>query len=302
MLKPNLISVIHHIAIRTGTYEKYNLNVIEQPFSSGQSAAGIEALLRGDVDFYIGAGAEVVRANSEALAQGLGQPLVVLGGGTSGITSFVLRKDLNIHTIDDLRGKNLKIGVSSPSSIHLALFRGSLLKEGKHDPDQLGLQFIRTAASDMLPALTTKQLDGFMHSEPTTTLAIQSDIGYVFLNARRGDMGPVGKIVPTTFISANKAWLEKNPEAAERYMKAILEAGDIYEKLPKNEAVKILAEWSRQEEDIINLSHERVVASMRMSPEAAQGWWDIIADGMRIRGEISETLRMDQVFDMRYQK
>jgi hypothetical protein len=54
MLYPNLVSVIHAIAKKIGAYEKYNLQVIETPFKSGQATAGVEQLRRGSLDFYMG--------------------------------------------------------------------------------------------------------------------------------------------------------------------------------------------------------------------------------------------------------
>ena len=42
----------------------------------------------------------------------------------------------------------------------------------------------------MVPALLTGQLDGFLHSEPTTTLAIVNKSGHLFMQAAHGDMGP----------------------------------------------------------------------------------------------------------------
>ena len=43
----------------------------------------------------------------------------------------------------------------------------------------------------MVPALLTGQIDGFLHSEPTTTLAIVNKAGHLFMQAARGDMGPI---------------------------------------------------------------------------------------------------------------
>jgi len=300
MLSPNLVSVIHHIAKKTGAYEKNNLVIEERPFSSGQSAAGIEELLRGNLDVYIGAGAEVARANSEALERGQKLSIAVINGGTAGVTTLVLRKDIQARSLDELKGRPLRIAVSSPSSIHLALFRGFLLGERKLPPESLGWQFLRMAAGDMVPALVTKQIDGFLHSEPTTTLALTNDAGYVFMNARRGDMGQKARIVPVTFVSANREWTARNPEAVRRFMRALRDANEAYEKTPKTRMVAIMAEWARQETEIVMLAYDRLDPRMQMSLAAARAWWDIIGAGMRARGEISERLKFEDVFDVNF--
>ena len=64
----------------------------------------------------------------------------------------------------------------------------------------------------MLPALLTGQIDGFLHSEPTTTLAIVNNAGHLFMQAARGDMGP--NPPPATFMSSRRDYLKQNPEIA----------------------------------------------------------------------------------------
>ena len=62
MLKPNIVTVIYWIAVRTGAFEKNGIEIAENPFPSGQTAAGIEQLIRGNLDFYLGASGEVAHA------------------------------------------------------------------------------------------------------------------------------------------------------------------------------------------------------------------------------------------------
>ncbi len=300
LLSPNLVSVIHYIAQKTGAYQKNNVNVVEKKFSSGESAAGIEALIKGDLDVYIGAGAEVPRANSAALAKGQNPPLIVLDGATAGVTTLVLRNDLQAKSIDELKGKPLKIGVSSPSSIHLALFRGFLLDETKYTTESLGWQYVKVSGGDMVTALKTKQIDGFMHSEPTTSLAVKNDVGYVFMNARRGDMGKKAKILPVTFLSANAAWVKKDPEAARRYIKAMQDAGRTYDTMPKADMVAIMAEWAHQDPAIVSLAYDRLDPRMSMTADAAHAWWDVIASGMSKRGEITDKVTYGNTFDLSF--
>ena len=54
VLYPNLTTVIHAIAKKTGAYERNNLNVVETKFKSGQTVEGVEQLWRGRLDFYMG--------------------------------------------------------------------------------------------------------------------------------------------------------------------------------------------------------------------------------------------------------
>jgi ABC-type nitrate/sulfonate/bicarbonate transport system substrate-binding protein len=89
VLHPNLTTVIHAIAKRTGAYEKHNLNVIETKFKSGQTVEGVEQLWRGRLDFYMGGAPEVPRLNSRVIESGRPTPLAVVSGANPGHTSLV---------------------------------------------------------------------------------------------------------------------------------------------------------------------------------------------------------------------
>src|ERR1700726_985508 len=59
VLHPNLTTVIHEIAKRTGAYERNNLKGVETRFKSGQTVEGVEQLWRGKLDFYTGGAPEL---------------------------------------------------------------------------------------------------------------------------------------------------------------------------------------------------------------------------------------------------
>src|SRR5437764_10089084 len=86
VLKPNVVTVIYWIAVKTGAFEKNGIEVVEQPFPSGQSVAGIEQLLRGNLDIYMGAGGEAVRANSQSIVAGKPAPIAIIQGTDIGGT------------------------------------------------------------------------------------------------------------------------------------------------------------------------------------------------------------------------
>src|ERR1700719_348573 len=91
VLYPNLTTVIHAIAKKTGAYERHNLNVVETKFKSGQTVEGVEQLWRGRLDFYMGGAPEVPRLNSRLIESGRPAPLAVVSGANPGHTSLVLR-------------------------------------------------------------------------------------------------------------------------------------------------------------------------------------------------------------------
>src|SRR5258708_23393297 len=190
VLYPNLVSVIHAIAKKTGAYERHNLKVGETRCKSGQTVEGVEQLWRGNLDFYMGGAPEIPRLNSRVIEAGGAAPLAIVSGANPGHTSLVLSNKLQPKTVDELFKQPLRIAVSSLSSVHLAFFRGYLAAEKKLDLKAISWRFIGIEGSSMVPALVTNQIDGFLHSEPTTTLAIVNKAGHLFMQSPRRAMEP----------------------------------------------------------------------------------------------------------------
>ena len=130
--------------------------------------------------------------------------------------------------IDELFNQPLRIAVSSLSSVHLAFFRGYLLTEKKIALPSIGWRFLGIQAANMVPALWTGQIDGFLHSEPTTTLAIVNNSGHLFMQAARGDMGP--NPPPAKLMSSRRDYIKGHNEVARRFMRAIFDANAAYAK------------------------------------------------------------------------
>jgi ABC-type nitrate/sulfonate/bicarbonate transport system substrate-binding protein len=299
VLYPNLTTVIHAIAKKTGAYERHNLQVIETKFKSGQTVEGVEQLWRGNLDFYMGGAPEVPRLNSRLIESGGAPTLAVVSGANPGHTSLVLSNKLQPKAIDEILKQRLRIAVSSLSSVHLAFFRGYLRAEKKLELDAIGWRFIGIDAGNMLPALLTGQIDGFLHSEPTTTLAIVNKAGHLFMQAGRGDMGP--NPPPATFMSSRRDFLKNKPDVAKRFMRAIFDANEAYARAPA-EMTALVAEWSGQDDKIVAAAQERMNPTTSLSQGQAQKWWDFIGSTMVERGELSPKLKpFPDVFDLSLQ-
>src|SRR6185295_319608 len=255
MLYPNLVSVIHAIAKKIGAYEKYNLQVIEVHFKSGQATAGVEQLWRGNLDFYMGGAPEIPRLNSRFIENGGTAPLAVVSGTNPGHTSLVIANKLRPKVIDDLLGRRLRIAVSSLSSVHRAFLRGYLRVEKKVDLDKVPWRFLSVDAGNMITALITDQIDGFLHSEPTTTLAIVNKAGHLFMQAARGDMGP--NPPPNSFLTTRRSFLAQSPDVVRRFLLAIFDANRAYE-AARERMIPIMSDWSGMEERVILSAIERM--------------------------------------------
>jgi NitT/TauT family transport system substrate-binding protein len=299
VLHPNLVTVIHAIAKKIGAYERHDLNVVEVKFKSGQAVEGVEQLWRGRLDFYMGGAPEVPRLNSRLVESGRPAPLVVVSGANPGHTSLVLSAKLQPKSIDEYLRQPLRIAVSSPSSVHLAFFRGYLRVEKKIEFNAIPWRFLGIEAANMLPALLTGQIDGFLHSEPTVTLAIVNKSGHLVMQAARGDMGPSPP--PATFLSSRRDYLQQNPDIAKRFLRAIADANAAYAHAPE-EMTSVIADWSAQDDKIIRAAQDRMNPTTHLTPAQAQKWWDFIGNTMVERGELSPKLKpIADVFDLSFQ-
>jgi NitT/TauT family transport system substrate-binding protein len=299
VLHPNLTTVIHAIAKKIGAYEKHGLNVIETKFKSGQTVEGVEQLWRGRLDFYMGGAPEVPRLNSRLIEGGRPAPLAVVSGANPGHTSLVLSAKLQPKVIDEILQQPLRIAVSSLSSVHLAFFRGYLRTEKKLELDGIKWRFMGIEAANMLPALLTGQIDGFLHSEPTTTLAILNKSGHLFMQAARGDMGP--NPPPATLLSSRRDYLAQNPEIARRFLSAIADANEAYGRAPAD-MTALIAEWSGQDDKVIHAAQDRMNPTTHLTQAQAQKWWDFIGSVMVERGELSPKVKpFPDVFDLSFQ-
>ncbi len=301
MLKPNVVTVIYWIAVKTGAFEKNGLSVEEHPFPSGQSVAGVEQLLRGNLDFYIGAGGEVARANSQSMHAGKPPPLAMAPAGDKGGTNFMMRNDLKGKSFDDLKGQALRIGISSPSSTHLILFR-SFLKDKGLTTNDLKWQFITVQGPNMVPALLGGQLDGFMHDALTATIALDVKAGFLFMSAQRGDMGPVAQNLPNTMITGSRSFMAAHPDVTRRFFKAIFDASDAFEAASADDRVKIVADWTHQKPEIVRSMLQIFDPRVPRSPKPAEAWWEVDGTAMKARGEIAQQVRFEDVFDLSYLK
>ncbi len=297
MLKPNIVTAIYWIAVKTKSFQNQGLDIAENPFPSGQTAAGIEQLMRGGIDFYLGASGEVAHADSRYVEAGKPPPIALIEGGIAGGSFLVMRDDLKGKTLDQLRGQNLRIGISNPSSYHLILFRAFLRDHGQ-TTDDFAWRFLTVGGPEMLPSMVSHQLDGFMHDALTTTLALRSNIGFVFMSSDRGDMGAKAKLLPGTGVCANRDFARKNPDVTKRFAQALRDASAAYAAAPKAEMVAIMSEWSRQDPAVIDDMYERFDPRVGLTDAAAQTWWDILGSAMLARGEISPKLTLNDVFDL----
>lgn len=122
-----------------------------------------------------------------------------------------------------LRGMTLTVPAEGTSS-NLSL-RSTLVEYGL-DPDR-DLELIPTP--DATANVTTTRegrADGYMHSPPVTSIAVAEGFGQVWFSYFQGDV-PIIQGINLIQIVARTDWVEENPEAVTRFMRALWRAHDL---------------------------------------------------------------------------
>jgi NitT/TauT family transport system substrate-binding protein len=135
--------------------------------------------------------------------------------------AMVVRKDLNITKMSDLKGK--KIANQTGSSI------------GNIFVDQVGpanglkkgdFQEVRMDVNNMIAAMAAKTVDAMINVEPYNAIAEAEGLGTIIVNLSQYDPVPV-------FMAATPDFVEKQPDAIVAYLKAWLDVKKDFKDNPK---------------------------------------------------------------------
>ena len=135
--------------------------------------------------------------------------------------AMVVRKDLGIKTMADLKGK--KIANQTGSSI------------GNIFVDQVGpanglkkgdFQEVRMDVNNMIAAMAAKTVDAMINVEPYNAIAEAEGLGTIIMDLSKYDKVPV-------FMAATPDFVEKNPDAIVAYLKAWLDVKKDIKENPK---------------------------------------------------------------------
>jgi NitT/TauT family transport system substrate-binding protein len=192
-----------------GLFEKNGLNVQLVYLRGGTEAA--QALITGDIPFAMMGGGAVIASN---LA---GSGSVILAGIENAIL-FKLVTSKEIDSAEKLRGK--KLGVASlGGSTYLATVRA--------------LQYFGMKANDVtilsigsgptrLAAVQSGSIQGAVFLPPETLIAKKLGLNFLL------DLGSLGVEFQNAVIATGKNVVEKRPETARRFVKAIVEGIHVY--------------------------------------------------------------------------
>ncbi len=198
---------------------RFGLEVREIVFPKGIDI--FPAIVRGEVDLAASA-ADAAVANRAG-----GGPVLVVAGFAKGGARLVVRPDLPIASVKDLKGK--KVGVARGGAQELLLL-AELARNGLTWSDQPGkadVQVIYLAFADLNQALLQKQVDAMCQSEPQSSQAINKGFGRELLKPYDTELGePVRVLVMTEKMYRDR------PDVARRVLECFVDATRTFQQDP----------------------------------------------------------------------
>ncbi len=198
---------------------KYNLKIEERMFAKGLDI--LPATMAGEIDIAASA------LDAAVAGRASGVPIYVVAGFAKGGARIVVRPDLNIKSIADLKGK--RVGVARGGAQEL-LLAAELAKYNLTWSDQPGkdVQIVFMAFADLNQALMMKGIDAMCQSEPQSSQAINNKFGVELLKPYDTPLGePVRALVMT------EKMYKEQPDVAARVLKLFVEATRTFQENPK---------------------------------------------------------------------
>lgn len=195
---------------------------------------------------------------------------------TEGI-GLVVGKESSINNWDDFKksakegDSPIKVGYHSPTSAPVILFEAALSDSGltgTYNPDDMDADILFVdlkGTSNLIPALTSKQVDAWVGPSPYPELSVTENVGKIVLDMKH--LPPEGKWYdfPCCVASATEALMEKNPEVVEAFSKLLTVAAD-YSESHKDEAAKITAEFTGVSEEAAKM------ATIKYTTDPSETW------------------------------
>ena len=230
-----------YAADKLGIFERHGLEVNYTYATSGQDI--ITALESGQLDVGLAIPGTVMVANANQFDfVGLVQVETAHAEGpdTGGL---VVRADSDIQSLADLEGKSIAVNSTGANQVYVSVLE--ILRAAGIDAGTV--QFQEIPFPQMGPVLTQGQVDAIATVDPFTTMLTSSGEGRV-VSWYYVEALPE---MPLGAFWAQRSWAEANPEVAEAFRAAMIEAGQHLSDNP-DEARDLIAEFTGLDRAILD--------------------------------------------------
>ncbi len=151
-----------------------------------------------------------------------------------------LSRDLSI--MDRYKAlKGLKIGITRRGAVTDLYTRYYLRKAGL-DPDRDATIIPTGGGANLLAALKTGQIDGFMLSPPRPATAVDGGFGKIIIKSTAGDV-PEFKTFAYTMLAAKESWLKENGDVTRAYIRAVRKGAAFLHENTEKALVILKRDW-----------------------------------------------------------
>ena len=226
------------VALARGFFRAQGLDI--QPIFVRGGPAALAALSSGEVDFAeIGGAQAIMRSHARGLD-------AVIIGAISNAANYQIVGSKSTRTLEDMKGKT--IGVTGAGAFSDFAMRTFLRRKGI-DPDK-DLMLRAIGGSNLRAAALEKGIVAAAPFAPDDTVRL-TRLGFPMI-ANLSDT----LMIPQTILTARNEFLEKNPETAKSFLKALI-LGIQLAKFNKADAIKAGFEAKLQgEPELVNLAYD----------------------------------------------
>ncbi len=180
-----------------------------------------DQLINGDLTFSIMPWTRTVSAREK------GKDLLVIGGSGYEETAVVVRKDLDIDSLEDLEGK--KISLPAPGGMK-DITSQKLFEEYGITSKNTEVYRMPSGDAAMLSFLSG-EVDATTNVEPYSTLSTELGVGEII--ARGDSIFPKS---PGCCVTAKEEFVKENEDVVLKFLEALKEANEFIDKEPKEAA------------------------------------------------------------------
>jgi len=205
----------YYVAQQEGLFKKHGLEVRINTGPSG--SAMVSFLINGQIESAFGS--EIAGVSNHNL-----DPNVVVVAQATRLVRWIAIVGRNIDTLDQLKGKKIGVARGSGGEVFwLALIDKLKLNAADYT-------VVNVEAPEMVAALERGNIDAYAVWEPWVTRGLAAVKNTKVLKDQENILEQ------GVYIYMNLGWIKKNPEQAEAFMRALVEATDIINKDRKRAA------------------------------------------------------------------
>jgi ABC-type nitrate/sulfonate/bicarbonate transport system substrate-binding protein len=196
----------YYVALQEGLFKKHGLDVRINTGPSG--SAMVSFLVNGQIESAFGS--EIAGVSNHNL-----DPNVVVVAQATRLVRWIAVVGRNIENLDQLKGK--KVGIARGSGGEV--FWLAMIDKLKLNPTDYTV--VNVEAPEMVAALERGNIDAYAVWEPWVTRGLGAVKNTKVLRDQEGILEQ------GVYIYMNRGWIQKNPAAAEGFLRALVDATEL---------------------------------------------------------------------------